>query len=426
MPSIEAPDHHSSHQDLLWAPDDLATALQGIDAIIVPTARRPAYLEGAAELAQKLGCSLVTLHSKQWTSAVGAAQRLPRTVDLIAIDVPDAAHLRIPDWETSRLLARSVFARRTDLSAKRNLGLVLSRLLGWRRVLFLDDDITGLNPTHVLQASGLLDTHNAVGLRIGGYPDHSVVCHAYRLAGGGQEPFIGGGALAIQVERCNSFFPDIYNDDWFFLLDGDKGIQPVAVTGEVTQNKYDPFRSPDRARAEELGDVLAEGIYWLLDQDKSIADADRVHWARFLVKRKQFIERVLQMVERDTTIGPADKTRRVEALKGSLGRLALITPERCENYLRAWAADREQWQQHLEELPVVESQGRSVRERRRQALTALARPGFPSLTWQIGAHGEPSPTRMNRMSRVSSVKPSPTQAAEPATAVEGGRVPAVR
>jgi hypothetical protein len=27
---------------------------------------------------------------------------------------------------------------------------------------------------------------------------------------------------------------------------------------------YDLFRTPDRARAEELGDVLAEGIFWLL------------------------------------------------------------------------------------------------------------------------------------------------------------------
>ena len=38
------------------------------------------------------------------------------------------------------------------------------------------------------------------------------------------------------------------------------------------------------------------GIYWLLDQHLSISDADRAHWARFLVKRRQFIDRVLAMV----------------------------------------------------------------------------------------------------------------------------------
>ncbi len=35
-------------------------------------------------------------------------------------------------------------------------------------------------------------------------------------------------------------------------------------------------------RGPELGDVLAEGLYWLLDQNKSIMDADEDHWSAFL------------------------------------------------------------------------------------------------------------------------------------------------
>lgn len=344
----------------------------------MPTARPPAYLTEAADLAQALDCTLVTLHSK-WTTAAKAAERLPRSVDLIAIDVPDPAQLRLPAWETSRLLAGTVFARRSDLSAKRNLGLILSRRLGWSRVLFLDDDITELNPADVRQAIGLLDTHNAVGLQVGGFPDHSVVCHAYRQAGGRQQAFIGGGALAVQVGRSNSFFPEIYNDDWFFLLDGHKGLQPVATAGQVRQNRYDPFRTPDRARAEELGDVLAEGIYWLLDQDRSIIDADQAHWKKFLAKRKQFIRRVLKMVEQ-AAIEPDDKARRIAALKGSLGRLELITPELCDNYLRAWVTDWWRWQRHIQQLP--------ARQQRAQALAALSRRGSPRLTWRLGAKGD--------------------------------------
>ena len=388
MPSTETPDHHGSHQDLLWTADPSTTARQGIDAIIVPTARRPAYLAGAAELAGALGCTLVTLHSKQWTSAAKAAPRLPRTVRFIAIDVPDPTGLRLPKWETSCLLANTVFARRTDLSAKRNMGVLLSLMLGWRRVLFLDDDITELDPDDMRRASGLLDTHSAVGLQVGGFPDHSVVCHAYRQAGGRQQAFIGGGALAIHLERCNSFFPDIYNDDWFFLL-GDKGIQPVAVTGQVRQYRYDPFRNPSRARAQELGDVLAEGIYWLLDQGRAIADADRAHWTRFLDKRRHFILRVLRMVKENDTIGQAERERRIAALKGSLGRLARITPDLCEHYLRAWAADRESWQRFLQEPFIGEVQQLPADKRLRGALTALARPGSPRLTWQSRTSGGP-------------------------------------
>ena len=39
--------------------------------------------------------------------------------------------------------------------------------------------------------------------------------------------------------------------------------------------------------------MLAEGLYWLLDQGRSVADADREHWEAFLAKRKLFIERVI-------------------------------------------------------------------------------------------------------------------------------------
>jgi hypothetical protein len=392
--STETPDHHGSHQDLLWTPDDPATAHQGIDAIIVPTARRPAYLTEAAQLACALGCTLVTLHSKQWTSAAKAAPLLRQTPRFIAIDVPDPHALRLPNWETSRLLKGTVFARRTDLSAKRNMSVLLSLMLGWRRVLFLDDDITKLNPDDVRRASGLLGTHNAVGLDIGGFPDHSVVCHAYLQAGGPQQSFIGGGALAVHLERSRSFFPDIYNDDWFFLL-GDKGIQPVAVTGNVKQYPYDPFRTPDRARAEELGDVLAEGIYWLLDQGRSITDADRAHWTRFLGKRKQFIRRVLRMVEQDGTIGPAERERRIAALKGSLGRLAHITPGLCEDYLRAWAADRQSWHRFLQKPFVRAVQELPADERLPKALVALSRPGEPRLTWHFRIPGRPQVIPLN-------------------------------
>jgi len=374
--STESLNHHGSHRDLLWAPTDPVTRQRGIDAIIVPTMRHPANLEGAARLALALECTLVTLHSKEWTSAARAAQRLPLGLDLIAIDVPDMAQLRLPEWKTSRLLHGTVFARRTDISTKRNLGLVLSRLLGWSRILFLDDDITGLNPADVRRASGLLDTHSAVGLHVGGFPDHSVVCHAYRQAGGKQQAFIGGGALAVQVERSNSFFPDIYNEDWFFLLNEKRGLQPVAVTGQVLQDPYDPFRNADRARAEELGDVLAEGIYWLLDQDVPFTEADQAHWGRFLVKRKQFINHVLGMVQQDGELAPDERARRVVALKGSLGRLAHITPGLCENYLRAWMVDRQRWNRHLQKL---HGQRRPFAGQRLHAVTALSRPGRPHL-----------------------------------------------
>lgn len=376
--------HHGSHQNLLWSPADPVLARPGIDAIFVPTARPPAYLIEAAKLAVAIDCPLVTLNSGKWTSAIKTATRLHgewklRDLDLIAIDVPAPGELRLPRWATTRELSGTVFARRTDVSAKRNLALMLSHLLKWSRILFLDDDITELNPEDVLDASGLLSSYNAVGFRVGGFPDNSVVCHAYRKAGGQQQTFVGGGALAIAVDRCDSFFPDIYNEDWFYLLDGKGSLQLTAATGQVKQHPYDPFRSPERARAEEFGDVLAEGIYWLLDQGGSIRDADEEHWSNYLKVRHQFVTDVLGMVRAKAAKSAsetAEKERMIAALKGSLGRLALITPNLCDRFLRAWSADRRRWHSHIKQL---DGSGMS----RNQALNHLSRPGAPKLAWEI-------------------------------------------
>jgi hypothetical protein len=398
-------DHHGSHQGLLKSPPVGASfAHRGVDAIIVPTFRPPAYLTEAADLARTLDCALVTLHSGPYTTARKAADRLPPDVNLIAIDVPGLSGLNLPDWETSQLLRGPVFSRRTDLSAKRNLALMLSRLLGWTRILSLDDDITGLNPEDVRRASGLLDEYNAVGLRIYGFPDHSVVCHAYLQSGGDQNPFIGGGAMVIKTERSSSFFPDIYNDDWFFLLDDDGKLQPTAATGSVIQQPYDPFRTPDRARAEELGDVLAEGIYWLLDQGKSIADADKVYWDESLERRRRFIEGVLDMVRADDTIAADDKGRRIAALKGSVGRLSLIDAVRCADYLQAWESDRQRWQDHMDQLPTGPDLPR--------ALSVLSRQGAPPLKRQLGARAK---WAARPIGRVPQAKASQAQSVPSAT-----------
>ena len=378
MTSNDTPDHSGSHRGLLWEHADHPPA--DIDAIIVPTARRPAYLKEAAGLADALGCTLVTLHSGKWTAAESGARVVPRSVDLIALDVPDPARLRLPAWKTASLLAGTIFARHTDLSAKRNLGLVLSRLLGWSRILFLDDDITALVAADVRQASGLLSLHSAVGLQVGGFPDNSMVCHAYKQAGGSQQSFIGGGALAVDVGRCTSFFPDIYNDDWFFLLDGDKSLQSIAVTGLVRQYRYDPF-SVERARAEELGDVLAEGIYWLLDRGRTINDADKAYWDRYLAKRDRFIRRVLDMVMK-SGLEPDEEIRRVTALKASMGRLTHIKSDFCLSYIQAWTADWQQWQRHLQRLPACRDRG--------SALAMLSGKGSPSLPRRLGGLAEPT------------------------------------
>ncbi len=321
-----------------------------MDAIVVPTVRKPASLETAATLAEQLGCALVTLHSGRFTSARETAIWIGTDVNLIAVDVLNASALPLLDFRTSRLLAGTRFARGTDTSAKRNLALLLAHIVGWKQIVFLDDDIIVNDHQELQRAAGLLGDYNAVGLKNVGYPDNSVVCHAFRLIGGDQQSFIGGGALAVETGRNMSFFPDVYNEDWFYLLDPKEGIQPLAAAGEVEQRPYDPFRNEDRARNEEFGDVMAEGIFWLLDQGRPLDAADSDYWREFLAQRKRFIDYILGHLDK-VAIGPSQRERVRSALLASRGRLACIRPSFCKAYLKAWIADQANWQRHVEAFP---------------------------------------------------------------------------
>src|SRR5689334_24831457 len=108
MAGTQTANHHGSHRRLLWAADD-STPQAKVDAIIVPTVRPVARLNEAVRVAQALNCPLVTLHSRGKTSASAADFYLGQSVDLIAIDLPESSHLRLPALETSRLLAGTVF-----------------------------------------------------------------------------------------------------------------------------------------------------------------------------------------------------------------------------------------------------------------------------------------------------------------------------
>lgn len=350
--------HHGSHQDLLFRPDEPPRIQHRVDAIIVPTSRSIEHLEDIARQAITLDCPLVTLHSGASTAAA-AADHLPTAVDLIAIDMPEPGSLRLPSLKTSKLIEGTAFALRSDLSGKRNLALALSRLRGWSRIFFIDDDIELLSPDDVRRAAGLLDEYTAVGLHVGDFADNSVVCHAYRVIGGTQKSFVGGGALAVDVRSCLSFFPDIYNSDWFFLLDEDRRLQPTAMTGQAIQLPYDPFLNPERARSEELGEVLAEGLYWLLDKGKSIKDANEAHWDEVLDRRRTFIEVILAVLPDDDVPAQAAERRRA-ALEAAWDQLAMITTKLCEDYLAAWLADRMKWRRYLLSLPQDLSVQRSL------------------------------------------------------------------
>jgi hypothetical protein len=338
--------HHSSHLALLRR---AASAELGgsspVDAIVVPTARDTTHLRTAMRLAEYLNCPLLALCSLQATVADTVLLAKELDIAVVAIDTGYITTELVPPSASTELLRRAGFASDQDTSVKRNLALLLANLMEWRRIVFLDDDIEVPDPRDLGRAAHLLDQYEAVGLSIGAFPDNSVVCHAHRATGGDQRTFIGGGALAVGPELMSSFFPNVYNEDWFFLLDGNQ-LCPATLVGSAVQRRYDPYANVLRAESEEFGDCLAEGVFALLDQGQRVDDAmTDDYWANYLGVRRTFIEDVIRRVEADEKL--ADTSRMVEALTAARERSQLIEPSLCVAHLAAWRQDREQWRKHV-------------------------------------------------------------------------------
>ncbi len=136
---------------------DLDTRLT-LDAVIVPASRTAENLEQAITLARATNCALLILCSHHVEPTDVHELLAKRSFnDAIVVDLPDGYRHELLDFGALESIkddlpeACSYFV--TDLSTKRNVGLILARMLGWRRVFFLDDDIRDINPADVNSVS---------------------------------------------------------------------------------------------------------------------------------------------------------------------------------------------------------------------------------------------------------------------------------
>ncbi|MFI5955678.1 hypothetical protein [Cryptosporangium sp. NPDC051539] len=338
--------HHGSHRGLLRpVPVSVPTETR-LEMIAVPTSRPASYLAEAVRLAGNLGCMLLVLASGK-CSVPEIERRYGHLLDgrLIVVDVPTgyARYTSMFRFEADDVAA-GASTRPSDISVKRNVGLIVARALGVRRLFFVDDDIVVPDWVDVFRAASALGKHRwAAGMNILGYPDNSVVCHINRETGGHQETFVGAGALMVNPQRVNGFFPNVYNEDWFFLLDC-AAERAVVTTGTAFQRPYDPLSTPSRARREEFGDVLAESLFWQLDQGSPLEHLTEKFWAKAIERRRFFVDDVRARTER---LDPETARRMIAALSAATGAHREFTARVCADYVRAWQADRVRWARDL-------------------------------------------------------------------------------
>ena len=111
------------------------------------------------------------------------------------------------------------FAPRYDIPAKRTWALTHARKNGFATIGLLDDDIA-LEAADLLRVRRTLDNGvDMVSFHVLDYPDVSTIDHIERLVTRRPSPVsIGGNCLFLRPNICRTFFPFIYNEDWFFIL----------------------------------------------------------------------------------------------------------------------------------------------------------------------------------------------------------------
>jgi hypothetical protein len=335
----------------------------GLDAIIVPAARPAKNLQTAVDLAGKTGARLIVLCSfRTHADDVRALLAGHRLRDPAVVEMPEERdHWILGDFATTDWVhhgpGKAVCAtRNSDLSMKRNTGLLLARMLGWERIFFLDDDIRAVSADTVLGTVSLLgaDGHGyrTAAMSVKEYPDNSVVCHARREVGEYQDVFVSGSALAVDCRVPFGFFPDLYNEDWLFFYQ-DAAEERLATPGSLAEQlPYEPFADPQRAAGQEFGDVIAEGLYALLHGSRGIDAAGEEYWKQFLEYRNGVLDAVTRRLP---NLRPESRTEISKALGAARQVLWDITEMMCVEYVAAWQRDLERWGKLLANLPGTSS-----------------------------------------------------------------------
>lgn len=386
-----------SHRELLTAvdpdPAGPATACGGPDLIVVPAGyslavpRRGVLL--AAELARTVGCPLVVLCSKDAATreSLEALDGLLRTAE-----VPDALVLtvgpqpsRLTAFAVDELWVASAWRRgggRTagprlrvtcDVGRKRNIALALGVAMGAQTLLFLDDDIfvstdgdgavaphpRTLTPAR-LQAAVAAVRHGplgAVGWTARDFDDNSVLHRIRSEMNCPQNQFIGGGALLVGLTPGTPFFPAIYNEDWIFLLGllaRSEQTRALGEAGDVHQQRFAPY-APRRAMAEELGDLLGEGLLTqLTSRGADLAAAgDADFWMQAFEVRCELRETLQAQVRAGSHPERAEMLLALEAMASVQKQVALdghVHVKELAEFTRTWRQDLERWEARLSAL----------------------------------------------------------------------------
>lgn len=177
-----------------------------------------------------------------------------------------------------------------NLGFSRNYALILCKACGYKRVLFVDDDIVVKNAESIETIIKRLERADFVGARVRGMPDDSMIGHLMRMCGGETCEFLSGGFLGFNLEAVTEYFLNHYNEDriWLYLH---APSCKLATYGEVEQIRYNPLEDGAvKALRQEFGEILAEGAEKASKQNDLGLLVDEDFWTEILDMRLAYIK----------------------------------------------------------------------------------------------------------------------------------------
>jgi hypothetical protein len=184
-------------------------------------------------------------------------------------------------------------APRYDIPLKRSAAVAHAQAEGFGRIGLLDDDIELTDANLDAARAALEGGTDMASFYVLGYPDVSTVAHVERnLRRQPSSVSIGGNCLFLRLAAVEHDFPRLYNDDWFFLF-RHVGSATIASVGVAGQRPYRAWEHPGRARFEQLGDVIVEGLRRRLSEGAPLDVTSEGFWEMQLSAYKNRVDGLL-------------------------------------------------------------------------------------------------------------------------------------
>lgn len=242
--------------------------------------------------------------------------------------------------KTSKLKRTNSYCLTWDLPLKRNYILWYSMKRAYKHVLLIDDDIRQLEPNVLRTGSNCLKDYVLSGCFVEEYPDISIVGHLERNSGLQIHTFLSGSFLFIRIADTHGFFPNIYNEDWLFMLHHVKE-RSICSFGSISQLPYNPFRDARKASFQEFGEIIAEGLYALINANQYECRYEHQMWSNIIDERRDSLASLKRSLQ---------QSKHQQAIDAAFHTNCIITPSDCLTFIENWESDTMLWASFLKEV----------------------------------------------------------------------------